>query len=198
VPCAPVHLFGSIPHHAVEAQPLMRRLYAGEGHPPHPRVDLSDDMAGTLNWHLQHQGHGEGSNSWVNCLLRPSHGRVTRYTLPSSPRRPRGRAQTITHFLLKTLRCRHCIGSTWSWQVTGGPARLLSSGHKCGVSSTFNRNVEELASSRASTTRQASPSPINCPNVSSGVFGLHHPVAVKPPPLLLEIARNLKFLFISN
>jgi hypothetical protein len=43
--------------------------------------------------------------------------------------------------------------------------------------------VEELASSRASTTRQAFPSPSNCPNVSSGVIARHHLVGVKPPPV---------------
>jgi hypothetical protein len=48
----------------------------------------------------------KASNSWVKCMLRPCHGGVTRYTLPSSPRRLRGRAYTMTHSLLKTLRCR--------------------------------------------------------------------------------------------
>jgi hypothetical protein len=47
-----------------------------------------------------------------------------------------------------------------------------------------------MASRRASTTRHALPSPSNCPNVSSGVIARHHPVAVKPPPIPLEIARN--------
>jgi hypothetical protein len=55
--------------------------------------------------------------------------------------------------------------------------------------------VEELASSRASTTRQAFPSPSNCPNVSSGVIAGHHPVGVKPPPFPLKVARNLNFGF---
>jgi hypothetical protein len=59
---------------------------------------------------------------------------------------------------------------------------VLSSGHKCGVSSTFNTKVEEFGSSRASTARQAFPSPSNYPNVSSGVIAGHHPVGVKLPP----------------
>ena len=40
--------------------------------------------------------------------------------------------------------------------------------------------VEELDLSRASTTRQAFPSPSNCPNLSSGVIAGQHPVGVKP------------------
>lgn len=50
----------------------------------------------------------------------------------------------------------------------GGPTRALISGLYLGLSSAFRKNVEELASRRASTTRQALPSPSNCPNVSSG------------------------------
>jgi len=72
----------------------------------------------------------------------------------------------------------------------GGPTRALISGLYLGLSSAFRKNVEELASRRASTTRQALPSPSNCPNVSSGVIARHHPVGVKPPPFPLEIARN--------
>ncbi len=112
---------------------------------------------------------------------RPSQSGVTRYTLSSSPRRPRGSAHKITHILLNTLRCSRRIGSSWSWQVTGVPARVLSSGDMCGISSTFNRKVKELASSRASTTRQALPSPSSCPNVSSGVIAKDHPAGAKPP-----------------
>jgi hypothetical protein len=123
----------------------------------------------------------KASNSWVKCLRRPSHGGVTRYTLLSSPRRPRGRAHTITQSLLKTFRCRHCIGSTWSWQVTGVPARALSSGHNSGVSSTFRKNVEDSGSNRDSTTFQLFPSPSNCPKVCSGVIDRHHSPPVKPP-----------------
>jgi hypothetical protein len=82
---------------------------------------------------------------------------------------------------LKTLRCRHRIGSTWSWQVTVVPARALSSGHNAAVSSTFSTNVDASESSRASITRQLFPSPNNCPNVSSGVIARHHPPPVKPP-----------------
>jgi hypothetical protein len=70
-------------------------------------------------------------------------------------------------------------------------ARALSSGHNAAVSSTLKTNVEELASSRAFTTRQALPSPSNYPNVSSGVISQHHSVAVKPTPDPLEIRRNL-------
>ena len=70
----------------------------------------------------------KASNSWVKCVLRPSQGGFTGYTFPSLLPRPRGTAQTITHSLLKTFRCRHCIGTTWSWQVTDLPACALSSG----------------------------------------------------------------------
>jgi hypothetical protein len=66
----------------------------------------------------------------------------------------------------------------------------LFSGHKSDVSSTFNKNVEELASRQASITRYALPSPSNCPNVSSGVIPGHHLVGIKQPPFPLEIARN--------
>ena len=111
-----------------------------------PCVALTEDLAGTLHQHLAHEGQSESFELLGEVLAAPSHGGVTRYTLLSSPRRPRGRANTIKHSLLKTFRCRHCIGSTWSWQVTGVPERMLSSGHKSGVSSTFRRNVEELAS----------------------------------------------------
>ena len=60
VTLAPVHLVGSHPHHGVETQLLIRRLHVGEEHPPHPRVALAEDLAGTLHGHLTHQGHGEG------------------------------------------------------------------------------------------------------------------------------------------
>ena len=102
-----------------------------------------------------------------------------RYTLLSLLSRPCSMAHTTTHSLLTAFRCCHCIGSTWSWQVTEVQARALSSGNNAAVSSTFNTNVEELASIRASTTRPAYPSPSNCPNVSSGGIGPLHPFAVK-------------------
>ena len=54
--------------------------------------------------------------------------------------------------------------------------------------STFNRKVEEIASSRASRTRNAFPSPRNCPHVSFGVIAGHHPVGVKSPQFPLEIS----------
>ncbi|MEY4692496.1 MAG: hypothetical protein RIT19_2821 [Verrucomicrobiota bacterium] len=60
VPLAPVHLVGTPPNHGVETQPLIRRLHVGEEHPPHSRVALAEDLAGTLHGHLTHQGHGEG------------------------------------------------------------------------------------------------------------------------------------------
>ena len=132
----------------------------------------------------------EAPNSRVKCLPRPSHGGVTRYTVPSSQRPPRGRAQTLAYSLLKTLRFRHCIGSTWSWEVTGGPARVLSYGHKSGVSSTFNRKVKELASRQTSRKLQSFPRTSYFPVVASGVVCRHHPAAPKPPPVPLGIECN--------
>ncbi len=124
-----------------------------------------------------------GPKSWHRAVgSRGSH-------LGPRPRRPRGRTHTITHSLLKTFRCRHCIVSTWSWQVTGVPARALSSGHNSSVSSAFRKNVEDSGSNRDSTTFQLFPSPSNCPKVCSGVIDRHHPPPVKPP-FPLEIARN--------
>ncbi len=153
----------------------------GEENQPHPRVALADDLAATLHRHLPHQGHSECLELLGDVLLLPSQGKVTQYTLPSSPRRPRGRAHTITHSLLRTLKCRHCIGSTWSWQVSGVPARALFSSHKSDVSFTFNRKVEELPPRRASVTLHALPSPSNCTNISTVFIAVHHPVGAKPP-----------------
>jgi hypothetical protein len=62
------------------------------------------------------------------------------------------------------------------------PALMVSSGHNATASPTFNTKADEVASSRASNTRQELPSPSRRPNVSSGVIGLHHPVGGKPPP----------------
>jgi hypothetical protein len=81
---------------------------------------------------------------------------------------------------LKTLRCLHCIGLTWLWQVTAVPARTLSSSHSVTVPSTFNTKVKKFASSRASTTRQSLPCPSNCSNVPSEVIGWYHLAAVNP------------------
>jgi len=140
-------------------------------------------------------------------LLRPSQGRVTRYTLPSLLQRPCGMAHTMTDSLLETFRYRRCIDSTWFWQVTGVPAWARSLGHNKAVSSTFSMDFEELASSRASTTRQGFPSPSNCPNVSSSVIAGHHPlssVIAGHHPLAvnhsfpLEIARNILVLHLLN
>ncbi len=175
VPFAPVYLVGPHPDHVLEAQPLIRRLHVGEKSLL-PRI-WPERLTGISRMRVR----ATASNSWVKCLLRPSQGGVTRYTVLSSPRRPSGRARTIKHSLLKTFRCRHCIGSTWSWQVTGVLARELSSGHKSGVSSTFRKNVEDSGSNRDSTTLQLFPSPSNCPKVCSGVIDRHHPPPVKPP-----------------
>ena len=57
---APVHLVGNHQNHGVEAQSRMCRLHVGEAHPRHPRVGLAEDLAGTLQGHLSHQGHCEG------------------------------------------------------------------------------------------------------------------------------------------
>jgi hypothetical protein len=114
----------------------------------HIRVSLSPRF-----WPVRFNGiarmrvTAKAQNSWVKCLLRPSHRGVTRYTLTSSPRRLRGSAHTITHSLLKTSGYRHCNSLTLPKQTTGVPARALSSDHRSDVSSTFNRKVEELASS---------------------------------------------------
>ncbi len=68
---APVHLVGSHPHHGVENQPLIRRFDVGEEHLPHPRVALAEDLAGPLDWHLTHQGHGEGLELLGEGLAAP-------------------------------------------------------------------------------------------------------------------------------
>ena len=73
------------------------------------------------------------------------------------------------------------------------PARALYSSHSSDVSSIFNTNAEDFAFSRASITRQFFPRPNSCPNVSSGVIAKYHPPAVIPPPVPLEVARNLKY-----
>ncbi len=75
VPLAPVHLVGSHPDHGVETQPLLRRLHVGEEHPPHPRVALAEDLAGTLHGHLPHQGHSEGLELLGEVLAAPLPGR---------------------------------------------------------------------------------------------------------------------------
>ncbi len=49
VPVGAAQPSGTHPHHGVEAQSRMRRLHVGEEHPPHPRVALAQDLAGTLH-----------------------------------------------------------------------------------------------------------------------------------------------------
>jgi hypothetical protein len=43
----------------------------GEEYPPHPRVALAEDLAGTLHRHLPHQGHGEGLELLGEVLAAP-------------------------------------------------------------------------------------------------------------------------------
>ncbi len=74
MPFAPLHLVGTHPNHGVEAQSRMRRLHVGEEHPPHLRVALAEDLAGTLHGHLTHQGHGEGLERPSEVLAAPISG----------------------------------------------------------------------------------------------------------------------------
>jgi hypothetical protein len=133
----------------------------------------------------------KASNSWVKCLLGPSQGGVTRYTLPSLPRRPRDRAHTITHSLSKSLDAAIASVRHGRGRLQGFLPKHFPQATSAAVSSTFNMKVEELASRRASRTRHTLPPPSNCPNDSSGVIAGHHSGAIKPAPLPLEIARIL-------
>ncbi len=72
---APVHLVGSQPDHGVETQPINRRLHVGEKHPPHPRVALAENLAGTILGHLTHQGYGEGVEPVSEVLAASLPGR---------------------------------------------------------------------------------------------------------------------------
>jgi hypothetical protein len=128
--------------------------------------------------------------SLVKGLLHLSKGGMTR-----SPCHRHNGAHAAAHKrphtpLLKTFRCRRCIGSSWSLQVTMVLARALSAGHNESISSTFKTSLVELAYSHASTTRQVLPSPSNCLNVSSSVIGRHQSSAVKPPTMSLKTARD--------
>jgi hypothetical protein len=71
VPFAPVHLVRSYPHHVVEAQLGINRFHLGEEHPPHSRVAIAEDLAGTLHRHFPHQGHGEGFELLGEVLAAP-------------------------------------------------------------------------------------------------------------------------------
>ena len=71
---APDHIAASQPYHVVEAQPGMRRLHVGEKHPPHPRVVLIEILPARLTGIALIWVRAKASNSWVKCLLSPSHG----------------------------------------------------------------------------------------------------------------------------
>jgi hypothetical protein len=160
----------------------MRHACVGKKLPLNSETALNKELAGLLHRHLPHQGHSERHELLGEVLAASLSGRGHTEVLPSLQRRHRGSAQTITYSLLKTLKRRLCFGLTWQWQVTEVMAWALSLGHNASPLSTFNTKVKDLALSRASTTRQPSPSPSNCLNVFCGVTGLHHPAAVKPPP----------------
>ena len=64
-----------------------------------------------------------------------------------------------------------------------------------GVTSTFNRNVEKLASSPASRKRHAFPSPSNSLNNSYGVIARHN---LAQPSFPLETARNRKLYYLRT
>jgi len=114
MPFAPVHLIGSHPDHVGEAQPGMHRLYVGAEHQTHPQAVLAKDLAGPLHGLHPHQDQGEGLELLGEALAAPLQQRGQRYNLPPMLRRPHGSTQTITHSLLRMLRCRHCLRSTWS------------------------------------------------------------------------------------
>ena len=59
MPFAPFYFVGTHTNHVLKAQPPPRRLHVGEEHPPHPRVALAEDLAGTLHGDLPHQGSSE-------------------------------------------------------------------------------------------------------------------------------------------
>jgi hypothetical protein len=110
VPLAPVHLVSPRPHHVAEGKPRVRRLALGEDF-RHIRESLSQ-RSWPAGWPAS-ASSGSGRRPRIfggsACCSHP-HGEVTRYTLPSSPRRPRGMAYTITHSSVETLRCHHSIG----------------------------------------------------------------------------------------
>jgi hypothetical protein len=71
------------------------------------------------------------------------------------------------------------------------PARAHAPCYNSAASFNFIKNLEELASSRTSITRQALPSPRNYPNVSSGVIGRSRSSGRQaPPPIPLEKLTN--------
>jgi aminoglycoside 3-N-acetyltransferase len=76
------------------------------------------------------------------------------------------------------------------------PAQARSCSHTEAVSSSFKPNLEEVASSRASTTRQVLPNPSNCINILSSVIGRHHPPVVKPP-VQIKVAGNRFLILLS-
>jgi hypothetical protein len=165
----------------------------GEKHPLDRRAVLANDVACTLHWHLAHEDQSESlvllGEKLAAFFPRRCHTVHLAIVATLSPRQRTQRSRTPC--------CRHSDSATASARhdrskPTVVPARVLFFGHKSGVSSTFNRKVGELASSRASTTRQVFQSPTNCPNVRSCPIAGHYPVAFKHPSIPLEIAMNLK------
>jgi hypothetical protein len=178
---ATVNLHGSQPHYVIEAQSRMRCLHMGEQNPPHTRVAFVEDLAGKRHRHLHHQGQCAGLDFLGAVLPTFLLGGGTRYRLQSLQRHPRGLVHTMRYSLLTAFRCHHCISSRWSLQVTAVPTRALSPGRKDGISSTISMRLEEPASSRASTKRQAFPKPRDCPNLASNVIAGNHQLAAKHP-----------------